>query len=417
MIELQKNTLALGESAQRKLLPQFEKIDEVAFFNTSKVLSAFQKYRVSEGHLGTTTGYGYDDRGRDDLERIYADVFGAEDALVRIGFVNGTHAIGTALFGALRPGDTLICAMGLPYDTMIQVIGINEPLPGSLAEWGVGCQVVPMKGRGPDIPAIAAACREVKSGAVLIQRSRGYADRISLSCEEIGEICTAIREANPALKIVVDNCYGEFVEKTEPTQHGADLIVGSLIKNPGGGIAPGGAYLAGTHELIERAATRMTVAGIGRECGATNGVNRAFYQGFFMAPHVVAQALKTAHFCAAVMQDMGFTVDPKPLDERHDIIQTIAFGKPEPLLQFCRGIQSGSPVDSYVTPEPWAMPGYDNEVVMAAGAFIQGASIELSCDAPMREPYTCYMQGGITYESGKLGILLAAEMIQNMQTS
>ena len=413
MMEFNKKTLALGELAQRKLLPQFEKIDETALYNTAKVLAAFQKYRVAEGHFASTTGYGYDDRGRDDLERIYADVFGTEDALVRIGFVNGTHAIGTALFGALRPGDTLVCATGMPYDTMIQVIGIDEARPGSLKEWGVDCTVVPMAGREPDAEAVARACKDVKSGAVLIQRSRGYADRISLSCEQIGALCSVIRSANPALHIVVDNCYGEFVEKTEPTQHGADLIVGSLIKNPGGGLAPGGAYLAGTHELIERAAARMTVAGIGRECGATNGVNRAFYQGFFMAPHTVAQALKTAHFCAAVMQELGFQVDPKPCDERHDIIQTIAFGKPEPLLAFCKGIQSGSPVDSYVTPEPWYMPGYDSQVVMAAGAFIQGASIELSCDAPMREPYTCYLQGGLTFESGKLGILLAAQLIQD----
>ncbi len=415
MIELSENIWALGESAQRSLHTRFEKIDETAFFNTQKVLSAFQKYRVAEGHFAGTTGYGYDDRGRDDLERIYAEVFGTEDALVRIGFVNGTHAIGTALFGALRPGDTLVCATGMPYDTMVQVIGIDEARPGSLREWGIDTVVVPMAGRVPDPQGIAQACAAVRSGAVLIQRSRGYADRVSLSCEEIGELCRVIRQANPSLHIVVDNCYGEFVEKTEPTQHGADLIVGSLIKNPGGGLAPGGAYLAGTHELIERAAARMTVAGIGRECGATNGVNRAFYQGFFMAPHTVAQALKTAHFCAAVMQEMGFSVDPKPLDTRCDIIQTIAFGAPAPLLAFCRGIQSGSPVDSYVTPEPWDMPGYDSQVVMAAGAFIQGASIELSCDAPMREPYTCYLQGGLTFESGKLGILLAAQQINEQR--
>ena len=411
MLDLPKEILALGERAQRDLEGCFARIDETAFYNSAKVLAAYQKYRVSEGHLVGTTGYGYDDRGRDDLERIYADVFGTEDALVRIGFVNGTHAIGTALFGALRPGDTLVCATGMPYDTMIQVIGIDEARPGSLREWGIETVVVPMKGRVPDPEGIREACAKVKGGAVLIQRSRGYADRVSLSCEEIGALCAVIRQANPELRIVVDNCYGEFVEKTEPTQHGADLIVGSLIKNPGGGLAPGGAYLAGTHELIERAAARMTVAGIGRECGATIGVNRSFYQGFFMAPHTVAQALKTAHFCAAVMQDMGFTVDPAPQDPRHDIIQTIAFGAPEPLLAFCRGIQSGSPVDSYVTPEPWDMPGYDSQVVMAAGAFIQGASIELSCDAPMRPPYTCYLQGGLTFESGKLGILLAANCI------
>jgi cystathionine beta-lyase family protein involved in aluminum resistance len=411
MIKLQPKTLALGELARRELSSVFGSIDEVALYNTAKVLSAFQKYRVAEGHFAATTGYGYDDRGRDDLERIYADVFGTEDALVRIGFVNGTHAIGTALFGALSRGETLICATGMPYDTMKGVIGIGEVLPGSLADWGVDCRVMPLADKRPDMAAIAAACAEVTSGAVLIQRSRGYADRPSLSCEEIGEICRTIRAANPALNIVCDNCYGEFVEKTEPSQHGADVIVGSLIKNPGGGLAPGGAYIAGRHDLIERAAARMTVAGIGRECGASLGVNRAFYQGFFTAPHTVAQALKTAHFAAAVMSELGFAVDPKPLDPRRDIIQTIAFGKPEPLIAFCKGIQSGSPVDSFVTPEPWDMPGYADPVIMAAGAFVSGASIELSCDAPMREPYTCYLQGGLTFEAGEIGILLAVERI------
>lgn len=411
--KLSKETLALGDTAGRTVASVLEKIDETALINTERVLSAFRKFRVSEGHLGLTTGYGYDDRGRDDLEKIYAEVFGAEDALVRIGFANGTHAIGTALFGALRPGKRLICATGTPYDTMIQVIGLDEARPGSLADWGVGCEVVPMRDRCPDVAAIKAACAAGDVGAVLIQRSRGYADRITLSVAMIGELCEAIREVNREAYIIVDNCYGEFTETREPTEVGADLIVGSLIKNPGGGLAPGGAYLAGKHELIERAAARMTVAGIGRECGATNGVNRAFYQGFFMAPHTVAQALKTAHFCAAVMSELGYRVDPAPLDERHDIIQTISFGKPEPLLRFCRGIQAGSPVDSYVTPEPWDMPGYDCPIVMAAGAFIQGASIELSCDAPMREPYTAYMQGGLTYEAGKLGVLLAVQLIRD----
>ena len=403
--------LALAADAEKELSPLFTAIDETALYNTEKVLSAFSKYRVSEGHFAGTTGYGYDDRGRDDLERIYADVFGTEDALVRINFVNGTHAIGTALFGALEPGKKLVCATGMPYDTMIQVIGIDKPRFGSLAAWGITAEVVPMKGREPDIEAIKAACADENVGAVLVQRSRGYADRISLSCDLIGKICEAVRSVNKKAFIVVDNCYGEFVEKTEPTQHGADAIVGSLIKNPGGGLAPGGAYIAGSHDYIERCATRLTVAGIGRECGATFSVNRSLYQGFFMAPHVTAQALKTAHFGAALMERLGFGVDPKPCDVRHDIIQTFAFGEAKPLLAFCKGIQAGAPVDSYVTPEPWDMPGYDCPIVMAAGAFIQGASIELSCDAPMREPFTAYMQGGLTYESGKLGILRAAELI------
>ena len=403
--------LALAREAERELAARFAEIDETALYNTEKVLSAFAEYRVSEGHFAGTTGYGYDDRGRDDLERIYARVFGTEDALVRIGFVNGTHAIGTALFGALEPGQKLVCATGMPYDTMIQVIGIDKPRFGSLAAFGVETEVVPLAGRVPDHAAIEKACADEAVKAVLVQRSRGYADRVSLSCEEIGKICSVVRKTNPNAFIVVDNCYGEFVEKSEPTAFGADAIVGSLIKNPGGGIAPGGAYIAGPHDYIERCASRMTVPGIGRECGATFGVNRSLYQGFFMAPHTTAQALKTAHFGAALLEKLGFTVDPKPLDARHDIIQTIAFGKPEPLLAFCRGIQSGAPVDAYVTPEPWDMPGYDDPVVMAAGAFIQGASIELSCDAPMREPFTAYMQGGLTYESGKLGILRAAQMI------
>ena len=410
-MQFDEKLLRLAREAEADLAARFAEIDETAFYNTEKVLSAFAACRVSEGHFAGTTGYGYDDRGRDDLERIYAQVFGTEDALVRIGFANGTHAIGTALFGALEPGQKLICATGMPYDTMIQVIGIDKPRFGSLAFYGVKIEVVPLAGRVPDLSAIAKACAQEDVAAVLVQRSRGYADRVSLSCEEIGEICRAVHAANDKAFIVVDNCYGEFVEKTEPTSHGADAIVGSLIKNPGGGLAPGGAYIAGPHDYIERCASRMTVPGIGRECGATNGVNRAFYQGFFMAPHTTAQALKTAHFGAALLKKLGFSVDPAPSERRHDIIQTIAFGKPEPLLAFCRGIQSGAPVDAYVTPEPWDMPGYDDPVVMAAGAFIQGASIELSCDAPMREPYTAYMQGGLTYESGKLGILRAAQMI------
>ncbi len=414
-MDLNQKTLALAAEAEASLAACFAQIDDIALHNTNKVLSAFSKYRVSEGHFSGTTGYGYDDKGRDDLERIYAEVFGTQDALVRVQFVNGTHAIGTALFGALEPGQKLVCAMGMPYDTMIQVIGIDQPRFGSLAAWGVKTEVVPLAGRMPNIDALREACADETVGAVLIQRSRGYADRISLSCAQIGALCQAVRAVNSHAYIVVDNCYGEFVEKTEPTQHGADAVVGSLIKNPGGGLAPGGAYIAGSHEYIERCAARMTVPGIGRECGATNGVNRALYQGFFMAPHTTAQALKTAHFGAALLDRLGFTVDPKPLDVRHDIIQTICFGSPEPLLQFCRGIQAGAPVDAYVTPEPWDMPGYDCPIVMAAGAFIQGASIELSCDAPMRQPYTAYMQGGLTYESGKLGILRAAQLIRSKE--
>jgi len=410
---LKAQTLALGTKAESRVKPYFEKIDEIALINSAKVLRAFQNHRVSESYFAGTTGYGYDDRGRDVLEEIYAEVFDTEDALVRLNFVNGTHAIATALYGVLKPGDTLLCATGLPYDTLIGAIGIYDKAPNSLAEFGVTTKVVEMKAGHPDLPAIVAACKAEKPAAVFVQRSKGYADRITLSCEMIGEIVSAVKAVDENIRVIVDNCYGEFCETKEPTSYGADLIVGSLIKNPGGGLAPTGGYIAGKKECVERASYRMTVPGIGRECGSTMGMNRSLYQGFFMAPHVTAQALKTAVFCAALMQELGYTVNPLPEETRYDIIQTICFGKPEPILQFCRGIQAGAPVDSYVTPEPWDMPGYDCQVVMAAGAFIQGSSIELSADAPMREPYLVYMQGGLTYESGNLGILLAADRLMN----
>ena len=410
---LKAQTLALGEKAECRVKPFFERIDRIALENSAKVLKAFQNHRVSEGFFAGTTGYGYDDRGRDVLEEIYAEVFDAEDALVRLNFVNGTHAIATALYGALKPGDTLLCATGLPYDTLIGTIGIYETTPGSLAEYGVTTKVVELKDGRPDLAAIAAGCKEHRPAAVLVQRSKGYADRITLSCEMIGEIVSAVKAVDAGIRVVVDNCYGEFCETKEPTAYGADLIAGSLIKNPGGGLAPTGGYIAGKKDCVERASYRMTVPGIGRECGSTMGLNRSLYQGFFLAPHITAQALKTAVFCSALMQELGYIVNPLPEEERYDIIQTICFGKPEPILKFCRGIQSGAPVDSYVTPVPWDMPGYDCQVVMAAGAFIQGSSIELSADAPMREPYIVYMQGGLTYESGKLGILLAADQLMN----
>jgi len=403
---LKAETLALAEKAEGKVKACFDKIDKIAYENTAKVLSAFRNHYVAENFFFESTGYGYDDRGRDQLEEIYAEVFGCEDALVRIQFVNGTHAIGTALYGALAPGQKLVCATDLPYDTLHDVIGIGSCEHGSLASYGITNEVVPMVDGKPDVEAIKKACAD--ASCVLIQRSKGYGDRITLSCEMIGELIREIKSVKSDIITVVDNCYGEFTETTEPTQHGADLIVGSLIKNPGGGIAQTGGYIAGRRDLIERVSYRMTVPGIGRECGATLGQNRMFYQGFFMAPHITAQAVKTAIFCASIMEELGYDVNPKPLDDRYDIIQTIKFGKPEPLLKFCKGVQSGAPVDSFVTPEPWDMPGYNCQVVMAAGAFVQGSSIELSADAPMREPYIAYMQGGLTYESGKLGIMLAA---------
>lgn len=409
-LQISQRVRSLGERAQAALTDQFAQIDDIAAQNTEKVLAAFQKHKVAEVHFQGTTGYGYDDLGRETLGEIYAEIFGTEDALVRISFVNGTHAIASALYGVLRPGDTLLSAVGAPYDTLQSVIGITGDGNGSLREFGITYQQVNLTPENaPDLPGIAQAVQNPAVKAVLIQRSRGYATRASLSVDAIGEIIRVIRSQNPKVNILVDNCYGEFVETIEPSQVGADLIMGSLIKNPGGGLAPMGGYIAGRHDLVEAAAMRMTVPGIGRECGASLGNNRALYQGLFLAPHTVAQATKTAVFAAKVMELLGYHTDPHSSDLRHDIIQMIHLEKPEAVEKFCRGIQSGAPVDSYVTPVPWDMPGYDCPVIMAAGAFIQGASIELSADAPMRPPYTVYMQGGLTYESGKLGILLAAE--------
>ena len=409
-LQISDRVRAIGVQAQAALTEQFARIDEIADFNTQKVLSAFQKHRVADTYFQSTTGYGYDDLGREKLGEIYADIFGTEDAMVRINFVNGTHAIASALYGVLRPGDVLLSAIGAPYDTLQGVIGITGDGNGSLREFGVEYRQVDVTPDDtPDIPGIVQAVQDPRIKAVLIQRSRGYATRASLSVEKIGEIIKAIRSVNSTVNVLVDNCYGEFVETIEPSQVGADLIMGSLIKNPGGGLAPMGGYVAGRRDLVDSTAFRMTVPGIGRECGATLGNNRALYQGLFMAPHTVAQATKTAVFAAKVMELLGYRTDPLSSDIRHDIIQMIHMEKPEAVEKFCKGIQFGAPVDSFVTPVPWAMPGYDCPVIMAAGAFIQGASIELSADAPMRPPYTVYMQGGLTYESGKLGILLAAE--------
>ncbi len=406
---------ALAAQAQADIRPQFDRIDAIAEENTAKVLAAFQKHRVSEAHFAGTTGYGYDDLGRDTLDLIFADLFHTEDALVRVQFVNGTHAISCALFGALKPGDVLVSAVGAPYDTMLGVIGVVDKGPGSLKSYGIEYRQVDLVNNEPDPVGLAEAVKDPRVKAVLIQRSRGYATRDSLSVAKIGELARVVKENNPNAAVLVDNCYGEFVETIEPTQVGADLVVGSLIKNPGGGLAPTGGYIAGRHDLVEGAAMRLTTPGIGKECGSTFGSNRSLYQGLFLAPHTTAQAVKTAVFAARMMELLGYQVDPVSDAVRHDIIQMIHFGDPEPLKKFCKGIQFGAPVDSYVTPEPWDMPGYDCPVIMAAGAFIQGASIELSCDAPMREPYTAYFQGGLTYESGKAGIMLAVEELLRTQ--
>ncbi len=408
-IEISERVRTLAHQAQAELTGQYGQIDAVAEENVQKVLSAFQKHRVADAYFAGTTGYGYDDIGRDKLDEIYADIFGTEDALVRIGFVNGTHAITCALFGALKPGDVLLSAVGAPYDTLLGVIGVVDKGSGSLKDYGVTYRQVELKEDRPDLEGLAEAAKDPKVKAVLIQRSKGYSTRASLSVDEIGEMCRIVKGVNPGAAVLVDNCYGEFVETQEPTHVGADLVVGSLIKNPGGGLAPTGGYIAGRRDLVEGAAMRLTAPGIGGECGCTLGQNRLLYQGLFLAPHTVAQAVKTAVFAAGVMELLGYETEPASSSVRHDIIQMIHMREPEALKKFCKGIQFGAPVDSYVTPEPWDMPGYDCQVIMAAGAFVQGASIELSADAPMRPPYTVYLQGGLTFESGRLGVLLAVQ--------
>ena len=410
--EIPENIEQLAAACEARLAGRFAEIDRVARANTRRVLEAFQEFRVSEPCFAGTTGYGYDDLGRETLDKVWARVFGAESALVRVNFVNGTHAIASALFAAVRPGDTLLSVMGAPYDTLRTAIGISGSAHGSLRDYGVAYAQVDTLDGGPDLDAIVRAAREIRPAAALVQRSRGYDSRRALTVEEIGGIVRAIKSASPDTAVVVDNCYGEFTDTAEPTMVGADLIAGSLIKNPGGGLAPSGGYIAGRAELVENAACRLTVPGIGGECGATFGLNRQLYQGLFLAPHTTAQALKTAALCAAMLEALGYETFPASGEFRSDIIQTVVLRSGENLLKFCRGIQSGSPVDSFVTPEAWQMPGYEDQVVMAAGAFIQGSSIELSCDGPMREPYLAFLQGGLTYEAGRLGVMAAvAEML------
>lgn len=410
--EIPQSVRDLAAKCEIRLAPRFAEIDEVSMKCTERVMEAFQEFKVSDSCFAGTTGYGYDDLGRETLDKVWARVFGAESALVRIGFVNGTHAIASAIFAALKPGDTLMSTMGAPYDTLRTAIGISGDAFGSLRFYGVGYHQVNTLDGAPDMASIRRAAEGLQPAAALIQRSRGYDARRALTVDEIGEIVRTIKSVSPDTACIVDNCYGEFTDVIEPTMVGADLIAGSLIKNPGGGLAPTGGYIAGREDLVSNAANRLTVPGIGGECGSTLGNNRALFQGLFMAPHTTAQALKTAALCAAMLEELGFKTEPGATEKRSDIIQTITLETPENLKRFCKGIQSGSPVDSYVTPEPWAMPGYEDEVIMAAGAFIQGSSIELSCDGPMREPYFAFLQGGLTYESGKLGIMNAiAEML------
>jgi len=396
--------------AEKKVSERFKEIDEITEYNQTKVLNAFIQNRVSEMHLGTSTGYGYGDIGRDTLDRVFADSMGAEDAIVRHSFASGTHTLTVALFGILRPGDKVLVLTGRPYDTIIGVFGFEGHTDGSLADFGVEYHQVNLLPDGnPDINSIRSELSWNKYKMAYIQRSRGYSLRPSLTIDKIEELCSAVREISPDTVIMVDNCYGEFVETREPTQVGADIIVGSLIKNAGGGIAPTGGYIAGKQKYVEMCASRMTAPGVGREVGASLGHNRELYMGLFSAPHVTGEALKTAVFASALLEDLGYSVSPSFREKRGDIIQSVTLNTPEALIAFCRGMQSGAPVDSFVRPEPSPMPGYDDDVIMAAGAFTLGSSIELSADAPLRAPYAAWMQGGLNYHSAKTGVMLAVQ--------
>ena len=407
---ISKEVYEYGEGILEALRERFAAIDETAEYNQLKVIAAMQKAHVSAECFNASSGYGYDDIGRDTLEEVYAAAFHTEAALVRPQITCGTHALATALAGNLRPGDELLSISGRPYDTLEEVIGIR-PSCGSLAEYGVTYAQVDLLADGSfDYEGIEKALRP-QTRLIEIQRSKGYQTRPTLSVAQIGEAIAFIKERRPDIIVMVDNCYGEFVERLEPSDFDADMIVGSLIKNPGGGLAPIGGYIAGTKECVERAAYRLTCPGLGKEVGASLGVMRSFYQGFFLAPTVTAAALKGAIFAANVYEQLGFKVVPNGSESRHDIIQAVEFGFPEGLTSFCEGIQAAAPVDSYVTPEPWAMPGYDSDVIMAAGAFIQGSSIELSADGPLKPPYAVYFQGGLTWPHAKLGILMSLQKL------
>lgn len=392
------------------LKEKFEKFDATAEFNQMKVLYAMQKNKLAEAHFSGTTGYGYNDLGREALEAIYADIFKTEDALVRPQITCGTHALALALMSNLRPGDELLSPVGRPYDTLEEVIGIRES-KGSLKEYGISYREVDLLPDGSfDYEGIKNAINE-KTKLVTIQRSKGYATRPTLSVEKIDELISFVKSIKPDVICMVDNCYGEFVEEKEPSEVGADMVVGSLIKNPGGGLAPMGGYICGKKECVENAAYRLTSPGLGKEVGASLGINEKLFQGLFLAPTVVNSALKGAVLAANIYEKLGFKVIPNGTESRHDIIQAVEFGKPELLIAFCEGIQAAAPVDSYVKPEPWAMPGYDRDVIMAAGAFVSGSSIELSADGPLKEPYAVYFQGGLTYPHVKFGIMMSLQKI------
>ena len=402
----------LAQSVEHEVRDIFGEIESVREANQYKVIAAMQEHNLSDSHFGGTTGYGYNDRGREVLDSVYASVFGAEDALVRHQIVSGTQAIAICLYGNLRPGDELLSITGKPYDTLEEVIGIRGEGAGSLKDFGITYRQLDLLEDGSiDIGNIKTVMGP-RTKMVLIQRSRGYEWRTSIKTGDIKKAAEAVKKINKDTIVMVDNCYGEFTETEEPTQTGADLVAGSLIKNPGGGLVPAGGYIAGRKELVRNAAFRLTTPGLGKEVGATLGNNRLMFQGLFMAPHTVAESLKGAVFTAALMQKLGFETSPGPAEKRSDIIQAIRFNDPESMIAFCQGIQKGSPVDAFVTPEPWEMPGYDSKVIMAAGAFIQGSSIELSADAPLKPPYIAYMQGGLVYEHVKLGVMTALKYMK-----
>ena len=408
LFQIDGRTVDLVCLAEKKEKDEMKQAEEIAEYNQLKVLQAFQKNKISETHFIGSTGYGYDDAGRETLDRLYADIFGAEDALVRHNIISGTHALSLCLFGVLRPGDTLLAATGKPYDTLEETIGIRGEGNGSLKDFGISYRQVDLRDNKPDIDGILN-CLDESVKAVIIQRSKGYDFRKSLSVEEIGDIITAVKRKKQDVIVIVDNCYGEFVDVIEPTQVGADLMAGSLIKNPGGSLALTGGYIAGKREYVELCSYKLNAVGIGKECGATFDLNRSMFQGIYLAPHIVCQAVKTAVLAAYVFAELGFQTSPAIGEKRSCIIEAIRFGDPRLVVAFCQGIQKGAAIDSFVVPEPWDMPGYGDPVIMAAGAFVQGSSIELSADAPMKDPYVAYMQGGVTYIYGKMGVMLAVD--------
>lgn len=411
LLGIRQEIMDLAKETEEQVKKQFQEVEEVCEFNSMRILHAFQKYQVSDMHFNQTTGYGYGDVGRDVIEKIYAEIFQTEDALVRGQFISGTHALTVALFAMLRPSDTMLSICGKPYDTLDEVIGIS-PNPSSLASFGIKYEQIDLVDQDFDYAKIEKTLKEKKIKLIEIQRSRGYALRKSITLDKMEKVIQLIKKTDPEVIIFVDNCYGELVEKIEPSHLGADLVVGSLIKNLGGGISPNGAYVVGRKDLVELVAERLTSPGQGKEVGPTLGMNKQILQGLYLAPSVVASSLKTAIFASKLLENLGYIVEPKFDERRSDIVQTITFGDPELLIHYCQGIQMGSAIDSNSIPEPWDMPGYTDQVIMAAGAFTQGSSIELSCDGPIRPPYIAFMQGGLTYSYGKLGVLKAVSNLK-----